>query len=83
MIRPSSPRPSGRGPIAWRWCAVDPGRDEPLHPPIRRSDAESRVRGADEVADAIDDELKDILEVTDARDRPGRLIDGGERRGVR
>ncbi len=62
---------------------VDPGRDEPLDPPIRRRDAESRVRGADEVADAIDDELKDILEVADAGDRPGRLIDGGERRGVR
>ena len=62
---------------------VDPGRDESLHPPIRPSDAKSRIRGADQVADAIDDQLKDILEVADAGDRPGRLIDGGERRGVR
>jgi hypothetical protein len=62
---------------------VDAGRDESLHPPIRRRDAKSRVRGADEVADAIDDELQDILKVAHARDRPGGLIDGGERRGVR
>jgi hypothetical protein len=48
---------------------VDPCRDEPFHHPVGCGDAECGISCVDEITDAIDDELENIVDRPDARDR--------------
>ena len=61
---------------------IDAGGDEPLDPAVDADDPERRVARVDEIADPIDDQLEDLLDAEHARDRPGGLVDGRERRRV-
>ena len=71
MIRPRRPLPRGGAPI--RALGGHADRDEALDPPGCVDDAECRVVSPDEVADALDDQLQDGLDVEDLGDGPGRL----------
>ena len=49
--------------------AVDPGGDEAFHDAVGVDDAEGRVSGPDERTDLVDDDLQDVLDPVQLRDR--------------
>ncbi len=51
----------------------DPARDEAIDGPEAIGDAERGVLGSDQVADTIDDQLEDRLQLQDGRDLAGRI----------
>ena len=68
MIRPSRPRPRGSWPIAARSSRRDAARNELVDAAERADDAERCVLRADQVADAVDDELQHALDRQQAGD---------------
>ena len=68
-----------RGPLV----GLEPSRDESLDPAVRVGDPEGGVAGIDQNADAVDDELEDILDGEHAGDGARRLVDRSQRSRVR
>ncbi len=72
------PVPARRRPDLGTLLDRHPDRDEPLDPTVGVDDAQGRVLRADQVADALDDELEDGFDVEHLGDRARRLDEGLE-----
>ena len=55
--------------------AVDPGGDEAFHDAVGVDDAEGRVSGPDERTHLVDDDLQDVVDAMQLRDRAGRGVE--------